>query len=222
MTRTVRYLSRVVLQTFLTMLGMTALLLLYYAVTTEPAYAERTGGVVTGVVFGVGLIFPLLMQLNTVTYYLTLSLSMSVTRRGCFLGLTAAKVGYALSVAAILVAAQIAVGQIFGTAPVFVGARLVGVMAVMLISACLGSTAGMLGLRYGRTLLLIFSVGPGILCGIVGGIIGFAGATERIDGLLPALLSLFGNMPLLCSIAFAIFLVLTAVDWRICRGISVK
>lgn len=222
MTRTMRYLSRIVLQTFLTMLGMTALLVLYYAMTTEPARYERAGGVLTGVVFGVGMIFPMLMQMNTVTYYLSLSISMSVTRRGCFLGLTAAKIGYALSVAAVLVATEIAAAQIFGTTPQFVGMRLLGVLAVMLISASFGSTFGMLGLRYGHTLLLIFAIGMGLLCGICGGIIGFMSVDDEIEGLLPALMRLFGNTPLLYAIAFSLFLILTAVDWRICRRISVK
>lgn len=222
MTRTVRYLSRIVLQTVLTMMGMTALLILFYAVTTEAADYEYVGGVVLGVVSSVGAIFPMLMEMNTVTYYLPLTLSMSVTRRGCFLGLMVSKLEYAAGVTATLVAAQIASQAVFGTAPVFMGTRLVSVLALMVASAALGSTFGMLGLRFGRTLLLILSLGVGLLCGLCGGIIGFLSVDGRIINLLPAILRLFYSAPLLLSIALALLLVCSAIDWRICRHISVK
>jgi len=222
MTRIIRYISRVVLQTILMLFGMTALLLLFYAVTTEPADRERIGGVVLGVVSSVGLIFPMILEMNIVTNYLPLTLSMSITRRSCFLGILLTKVELAVGVAAVLVGAEFAAQYIFNAPLVFVGARLVSMLALLLISASFGETFGMLGLHFGRTLMMILSIGMGLVCGLCGGLIGFLGAEEQIGELLPMVLSLLENPSLLWAIAVAVLLVLSAVDWRICRRISVK
>lgn len=220
--RTVRFFSRVVFEYLLGLLAVLAALLLFLAASTPAQEYESMGGRFVGMTFSFSLMFPALIQISLVPVYLPLTLSMGVTRRGCFLGLQAAKLQLTLGCGAALVLTQLAAHRLFGAGPFLLGETLAGACAGMLISAALGETFGCITLRFGRKGLTVFCIVLGAGGGVVGAVFGYAAMSDNLDGLLAPVLRQFANAPMLVAVALALCLVLTAVDWRICRRITLS
>ncbi len=221
MTATTKYVTRLVLVNVATLIGMAAALTAFYVLTTPADAAAAGGGRMLGVMTFSGFVFPLMLELNLMVIHLPLTLSMGVTRRGAFLGFMVGKLEFTVGVAAVLMLAQAAAGQFFHAEPIFYGARLLGVMALMLISASVGELMGLLGLRFGRTAILAFSIGAGLLCGVVGAVIGFLAAEGGLGGFLDQMLRFFSNARLLWCAALAVFVLCGLAGWQAERKLDV-
>lgn len=221
MKRTARDVSWVVAQGLLTMLGMAALVFLYFVVTTGSDGKEYAAGAVLGILCSVSWIFPMLLEMNLMAVRLPVTLQAGVTRRGCFAGFFLAKLEFAFGTAAILWVSQMAVQIVFVTEPVFTGQRLLSMLALMLISASAGETLGVLGLRFGRTVMLIFSLGIGILCGLSGGVIGFLSVNNRLASIFSTVMQILAGAPVLCGVALVLTAGLSALDWHFWQRLSV-
>ena len=224
MIRTARYLSWIVWQYLLGILGLGAALIAFQALTTPPAEAEFAAGRITGMAFSMALLFPTLLELSMLPAYLPLSLSMGVTRRGFFWGAQIAKLHLALGVAAIFELMQIAVQLLFGSSALFYGSGLAGVCMAIVLSAALGETLGFIGMRFGRWSIWAMSLLLGVLAGGMGGFLGFVSISSKGDmgGLLDALLGLFSNTPVLGAVVLALAAVLAGVDAALCRRVTVR
>ena len=92
MLRTVKYLSLLVVQFIGALLGVGALFIAFYAVSTPLSEFESAGWRILGMAFACGMMFPFVLQASLIQSYMPLPLSMGVTRRGFFAGAQAAKV----------------------------------------------------------------------------------------------------------------------------------
>ena len=222
MTRTVRYLSRIVWQYLFTILGVAGVLIAFQALVTPFAEYEHAAGRITGAAFSMALLFPTLLQLSMIPIYLPLGLSMGVTRRGFFWGAQVAKLHTALGVAAIFELVQIAAQTIFGAPALFYGDSLISVCMVILLSAAVGDTLGFVGMRFGRKGLVTMCVLMGVLSGGAGGMLGYLMMGGRADGLLEGMMNVLTNMRTVCAVTLVAAVALTAGNALLCRSVSVK
>lgn len=86
MLRTVKYLSLLVVQFIGALLGVGALFIAFYAVSTPLSEFESAGWRILGMAFACGMMFPFVLQASLIQSYMPLPLSMGVTRRGFFAG----------------------------------------------------------------------------------------------------------------------------------------
>ena len=84
MLRTVKYLSLLVVQVIGALLGVGALFIAFYAVSTPLSEFESAGWRILGMAFACGMMFPFVLQASLIQSYMPLPLSMGVTRRGFF------------------------------------------------------------------------------------------------------------------------------------------
>ena len=136
MLRTVKYLSLLVVQFIGALLGVGALFIAFYAVSTPLSEFESAGWRILGMAFACGMMFPFVLQASLIQSYMPLPLSMGVTRRGFFAGAQAAKVMLAGGIGVCLLLIQLAVKWMFGVDALFTGTMLVGLFAVLLLGAC--------------------------------------------------------------------------------------
>ena len=134
MLRTVKYLSLLVVQFIGALLGVGALFIAFYAVSTPLSEFESAGWRILGMAFACGMMFPFVLQASLIQSYMPLPLSMGVTRRGFFAGAQAAKVMLAGGIGVCLLLIQLAVKWMFGVDALFTGTMLVGLFAVLLLS----------------------------------------------------------------------------------------
>ena len=207
MLRTVKYLSLLVVQFIGALLGVGALFIAFYAVSTPLSEFESAGWRILGMAFACGMMFPFVLQASLIQSYMPLPLSMGVTRRGFFAGAQAAKVMLAGGI---------------GVDALFTGTMLVGLFAVLLLGASVGEALGFVSLRFGRVGMIVFFV---LIVGgyaVIGGIIGYAGATGALDGMLDAMLRFLSNAWALGGSAIVLAVLLGWLDWLMCRRIPVK
>ena len=114
MLRTVKYLSLLVVQFIGALLGVGALFIAFYAVSTPLSEFESAGWRILGMAFACGMMFPFVLQASLIQSYMPLPLSMGVTRRGFFAGAQAAKVMLAGGIGVCLLLIQLAVKWMFG------------------------------------------------------------------------------------------------------------
>ena len=176
MLRTVKYLSLLVVQFIGALLGVGALFIAFYAVSTPLSEFESAGWRILGMAFACGMMFPFVLQASLIQSYMPLPLSMGVTRRGFFAGAQAAKVMLAGGIGVCLLLIQLAVKWMFGVDALFTGTMLVGLFAVLLLGASVGEALGFVSLRFGRVGMIVFFVLIVGGCAVIGGIIGYAGA----------------------------------------------
>ena len=150
MLRTVKYLSLLVVQFIGALLGVGALFIAFYAVSTPLSEFESAGWRILGMAFACGMMFPFVLQASLIQSYMPLPLSMGVTRRGFFAGAQAAKVMLAGGIGVCLLLIQLAVKWMFGVDALFTGTMLVGLFAVLLLGASVGEALGFVSLRFGR------------------------------------------------------------------------
>ena len=205
MLRTVKYLSLLVVQFIGALLGVGALFIAFYAVSTPLSEFESAGWRILGMAFACGMMFPFVLQASLIQSYMPLPLSMGVTRRGFFAGAQAAKVMLAGGIGVCLLLIQLAVKWMFGVDALFTGTMLVGLFAVLLLGASVGEALGFVSLRFGRV-----------------GIIGYAGAAGALDGMLDAMLRFLSNAWALGGSAIVLAVLLGWLDWLMCRRIPVK
>ena len=194
MLRTVKYLSLLVVQFIGALLGVGALFIAFYAVSTPLSEFESAGWRILGMAFACGMMFPFVLQASLIQSYMPLPLSMGVTRRGFFAGAQAAKVMLAGGIGVCLLLIQLAVKWMFGVDALFTGTMLVGLFAVLLVGGC----------------------------AVIGGIIGYAGAAGALDGMLDAMLRFLSNAWALGGSAIVLAVLLGWLDWLMCRRIPVK
>ena len=149
MLRTVKYLSLLVVQFIGALLGVGALFIAFYAVSTPLSEFESAGWRILGMAFACGMMFPFVLQASLIQSYMPLPLSMGVTRRGFFAGAQAAKVMLAGGIGVCLLLIQLAVKWMFGVDALFTGTMLVGLFAVLLLGASVGEALGFVSLRFG-------------------------------------------------------------------------
>ena len=184
MLRTVKYLSLLVVQFIGALLGVGALFIAFYAVSTPLSEFESAGWRILGMAFACGMMFPFVLQASLIQSYMPLPLSMGVTRRGFFAGAQAAKVMLAGGIGVCLLLIQLAVKWMFGVDALFTGTMLVGLFAVLLLGASVGEALGFVSLRFGRVGMIVFFV---LIVGgyaVIGGIIGYAGRHAGRDAAL--------------------------------------
>ena len=145
MLRTVKYLSLLVVQFIGALLGVGALFIAFYAVSTPLSEFESAGWRILGMAFACGMMFPFVLQASLIQSYMPLPLSMGVTRRGFFAGAQAAKVMLAGGIGVCLLLIQLAVKWMFGVDALFTGTMLVGLFAVLLLGASVGEALAVLG-----------------------------------------------------------------------------
>ena len=158
MLRTVKYLSLLVVQFIGALLGVGALFIAFYAVSTPLSEFESAGWRILGMAFACGMMFPFVLQASLIQSYMSLPLSMGVTRRGFFAGAQAAKVMLAGGIGVCLLLIQLAVKWMFGVDALFTGTMLVGLFAVLLLGASVGEALGFVSLRFGRVGMIVFFV----------------------------------------------------------------
>ena len=158
MLRTVKYLSLLVVQFIGALLGVGALFIAFYAVSTPLSEFESAGWRILGMAFACGMMFPFVLQASLIQSYMPLPLSMGVTRRGFFAGAQAAKVMLAGGIGVCLLLIQLAVKWMFGVDALFTGTMLVGLFAVLLLGASVGEALGFVSLRFGRVGMIVFFV----------------------------------------------------------------
>ena len=219
MLRTVKYLSLLVVQFIGALLGVGALFIAFYAVSTPLSEFESAGWRILGMAFACGMMFPFVLQASLIQSYMPLPLSMGVTRRGFFAGAQAAKVMLAGGIGVCLLLIQLAVKWMFGVDALFTGTMLVGLFAVLLLGASVGEALGFVSLRFGRVGMIVLIVGG---CAVIGGIIGYAGAAGALDGMLDAMLRFLSNAWALGGSAIVLAVLLGWLDWLMCRRIPVK
>ena len=146
MLRTVKYLSLLVVQFIGALLGVGALFIAFYAVSTPLSEFESAGWRILGMAFACGMMFPFVLQASLIQSYMPLPLSMGVTRRGFFAGAQAAKVMLAGGIGVCLLLIQLAVKWMFGVDALFTGTMLVGLFAVLLLGASVGEALGFVSL----------------------------------------------------------------------------
>ena len=211
MLRTVKYLNLLVVQFIGALLGVGALFIAFYAVSTPLSEFESAGWRILGMAFACGMMFPFVLQASLIQSYMPLPLSMGVTRRGFFAGAQAAKVMLAGGIGVCLLLIQLAVKWMFGVDALFTGTMLVGLFAVLLLGASVG--------RVGMIVFFVLIVGG---CAVIGGIIGYAGAAGALDGMLDAMLRFLSNAWALGGSAIVLAVLLGWLDWLMCRRIPVK
>ena len=207
MLRTVKYLSLLVVQFIGALLGVGALFIAFYAVSTPLSEFESAGWRILGMAFACGMMFPFVLQASLIQSYMPLPLSMGVTRRGFFAGAQAAKVMLAGGIGVCLLLIQLAVKWMFG---------------VLLLGASVGEALGFVSLRFGRVGMIVFFVLIVGGCAVIGGIIGYAGAAGALDGMLDAMLRFLSNAWALGGSAIVLAVLLGWLDWLMCRRIPVK
>jgi len=207
MLRTVKYLSLLVVQFIGALLGVGALFIAFYAVSTPLSEFESAGWRILGMAFACGMMFPFVLQASLIQSYMPLPLSMGVTRRGFFAGAQAAKVMLAGGIGVCLLLIQLAVKWMF---------------AVLLLGASVGEALGFVSLRFGRVGMIVFFVLIVGGCAVIGGIIGYAGAAGALDGMLDAMLRFLSNAWALGGSAIVLAVLLGWLDWLMCRRIPVK
>ena len=205
MLRTVKYLSLLVVQFIGALLGVGALFIAFYAVSTPLSEFESAGWRILGMAFACGMMFPFVLQASLIQSYMPLPLSMGVTRRGFFAGAQAAKVMLAGGIGVCLLLIQLAVKWMFGVDALFTGTML-----------------GFVSLRFGRVGMIVFFVLIVGGCAVIGGIIGYAGAAGALDGMLDAMLRFLSNAWALGGSAIVLAVLLGWLDWLMCRRIPVK
>ena len=212
MLRTVKYLSLLVVQFIGALLGVGALFIAFYAVSTPLSEFESAGWRILGMAFACGMMFPFVLQASLIQSYMPLPLSMGVTRRGFFAG----------GIGVCLLLIQLAVKWMFGVDALFTGTMLVGLFAVLLLGASVGEALGFVSLRFGRVGMIVFFVLIVGGCAVIGGIIGYAGAAGALDGMLDAMLRFLSNAWALGGSAIVLAVLLGWLDWLMCRRIPVK
>lgn len=222
MLRTVKYLSLLVVQFIGALLGVGALFIAFYAVSTPLSEFESAGWRILGMAFACGMLFPFVLQASLIQSYMPLPLSMGVTRRGFFAGAQAAKGMLAGGIGVCLLLIQLAVKWMFGVDALFTGTMLVGLFAVLLLGASVGEALGFVSLRFGRVGMIVFFVLIVGGCAVIGGIIGYAGAAGTLDGMLDAMLRFLSNAWALGGSAVILAVLLGWLDWLMCRRIPVK
>lgn len=226
MSRTVRYLSWIVWQYLLVILGFGAVLVAFQALITPLSEYEHAAGRITGMAFAAALLYPTLLQFSLIPIYLPLSLSMSVTRRGFFRGAQVAKLQMTLGIAAIFEMIQIAAEKIFGVPALFYGGSLASVCMMILLSAVLGETLGLVGMRFGRKGLLAVCILIGVVSGLLGGAFGYFIASGSLNsemaGWLADMMAVLTDARLLCAVLLAVSALLTGLNALLCRRFSVE
>lgn len=226
MMRSARYLSWIVWQYLFVIFGFGVLVVGFQALVTPFAEYEHAAGRVTGMAFAGALLFPMLLQLSMIPVYLSLSLSMGITRRGFFLGAQIAKVHMALGISAIFEMVQIAAQSVFHVPALFYGGSLASVCMVILLSSVVGETLGFVGMCFGRKGLIAMCILIGILSGILGGALGYfmmSGAMDgQLSGVLADMMATLTDARKLCAILLSVSVVLTGFNALLCRRFAVK